>query len=460
MATTFKNKKVVIVGLGRYEQGSGSMAVQYFSRHGAELLVTDKNTAQNLSATLVRLKDCKNITYSLGNDTDPALLDDADFVFQNPAVPDTHPLIKLAVKKKIPVINDWTLFFMHKKANCIGVTGTRGKTTTTMLLFTMVQTINKRARLAGNVGVSPLAFLDEYKGELVVAEFSSWLLRGLRSVKKSPHVAVFTNLMHDHQNMYPSMTAYGNDKKLIFEFQKKKDTLVLNGDNAYTKKLVTKMKGKRNLLVVTKNPKGLRDGILIDGGLRVFEKGKERFGIPGSSIVLQGEHNWYNAACASAAASVCGVSWNNIEKVLKNFKGVPYRLETVAEKNNITYINDTTATTPDAAIVALQTLATKKVTLICGGADKELEYSAWGKEVARNAAHTILIPGNASDKMKIELEKNQYRFETAKTLADAVKKAEKITKKDGVILLSPGAASFNMFKNEFDRGDQFNALVK
>ena len=457
MATTFKNKKVVIVGLGRYEQGSGSMAVKYFSRHGAEVLVTDKNTAQNLSATLVRLKDCGNVTYSLGNDTDTTLLEDVDFVFQNPAVPDTHPLIKLANKRKITVINDWSLFFMHKKANCMGVTGTRGKTTTTMLLFTMMQTVDKKVRLAGNVGVSPLTFLDEYKGELVVAEFSSWLLRGLRVVQKSPHIAVFTNLMHDHQNMYPNMAAYGNDKKLIFAYQKKKDTLILNGDNAYTKKLVKSAKGK--VLLVTSNAKGLRDGILIDGGLQVFEKGKVRFGIPGDHIALKGEHNWYNAACASLAAAQAGVSWNKIAKVLENFKGVPYRMETVAEKNGVIYVNDTTATTPDAAIAALNTLENKKVALICGGADKELTYTEWGKIVAQNAAHTIIIPGDASEKMKKELEKREYRFETAKTLAEAVKKAEKLLKKEGIVLLSPGAASFNMFKNEFDRGDQFNTLV-
>lgn len=456
----FKNKKVVIIGLGRYERGSGSMAVQYFSRHKAEVVVTDKNTAQNLSETLTRLKDCEHVTYALGNDRDATLLTDADFVFQNPAVPDTHPLIMLAYKKKIPVINDWSLFFMHKKANCVGVTGTRGKTTTTSLLYAMVQTKYPKAKLAGNIGVSPLTFLDQYKGELVVAEFSSWLLRGLRAVKKSPQVAVFTNLMHDHQNMYPSMTAYGNDKKLIFEYQNKKGVVILNTSNPYTKKIATALKNKRKVLVIGEKMLGFKNGVVVDNGLHVFEKGVERFGIPASDITLKGEHNWYNAAGASLAAATLGVSWNTVARVLKNFKGVPYRMEEVAHKNTITYINDTTATTPDATIAALTALQDKKVTLICGGADKELEYKEWAEVVSAYATNTVIIPGNASDKMKQALDKKEYRYVTAETLPQAVQKAEKITKKEGIILLSPSAASFNMFKNEFDRGDQFNAIVK
>jgi len=456
----FKNKKVVIIGLGRYEHGSGSMAVQYFSKHKAEVVVTDKNTAQNLSETLTRLKDCENVTYLLGNDRDTALITDADFVFQNPAVPDTHPLIIQANKKKIPVINDWSLFFMHKRANCVGVTGTRGKTTTTSLLFAMVQTKYPKAYLAGNIGVSPLTFLGQYKGELVVAEFSSWLLRGLRAVKKSPYVAVFTNLMLDHQNMYPSMKAYGNDKKLIFEYQNKKGVVILNTSNPYTKKIATSLKKKRKVLVMGEKLLGFKNGIVIDKGLRIFEKGVERFGIPASDITLKGEHNLYNAAGASLAAATLGISWNTIARVLKTFTGVPYRMEKIAEKNTITYINDTTATTPDATIAALTALRDKKVTLICGGADKELEYQTWANVVSQYATNTVIIPGNASDKMKKELDKKEYHYTTAETLQQALQKAEKITKKEGIILLSPSAASFNMFKNEFDRGDQFNALVR
>lgn len=454
----FQDKKVLILGLGAYAKGSGVEAAKFLNAHGAEVVVCDKKSKKELAVNVSALKKYPDITFVLNNKL--VRLDGIRFLFQNPGVPDTHPLIVSARKKHIPIINDWTLFFMHPNARCVGVTGTRGKTTTTMLLYQMIKKKYKNAKLAGNIGVSPLSFLDRYNGQVVVAEFSSWLLRGLRATKKGPHIGVVTNIMRDHMNAYPSMREYIQDKEMIFAHQNSGDTTVLNYDDPITRGMAKKTKGKVFWFGATVPPRN--DSTTMAAGMVVLKKkGREKKIVSIDTLRIMGMHNVMNVLAATAAASVVGVSNKDIAITIKNFNGVPNRLEKIKTWHGIALYNDTTATSPDATIAALHALSSQgNIILLCGGADKKLAYVKWGKAVAEHAKTVVLLSGDATSKMKKELHVKNIAYTEHATLNSAFKEALSSASSGDILLFSPGAASFNMFKNEFDRGDQFCALVQ
>ncbi len=456
----FKSTKVLIVGLGGYTQGSGVSSAQFFARNGADVVISDVKTRTQLRENVKQLKNFANITFDLGKKHNVNLMNDVDVVVQNPGVPDVNQMIVEARKKGIPIVNDWTLFFLHPKANCVAVTGTRGKSTTTSILHAMAKEKFPDAKLAGNIGVSPLQFLETYRGELVVAELSSWLLRGLRSIQKSPKVAVVTNIMNDHQNMYPSMQAYMKDKVEIFKYQGSKNTIILNYDDARTRAMSKKAKGSVCWVSLKPLP-GRADGIFTKDGMITYRKdGKLKNIVREGEYPLFGEHNTQNIMFATAAALSLRIPLAAIRKVIKEFKGITYRLEHIRHWKDIDFYNDATATTPDAMIAAINAFVERRdVLLIAGGKDKELDYTKWAKVAAKHTKSIILIPGDATKKMCAAIKKYGYHPLFAKDLKQAVKIAIEIAQRGDNIVFSPGAASFNGFKNEFDRGDQFNRLI-
>lgn len=401
----YKNKKIVIFGLGSYEGGSGISAALFLAKHKAKLLVTDLKTKSKLTPQLKKLKKYKNIKYVLGQHRKQDF-QNADLVIKNPGVPKDSPYLKMARQNKIPIINDWTIFFDKYPDNLIiGITGTKGKSTTTALIYEMLKSSGKDAVLCGNIGQSPLAILNKIKKDtIVVAELSSWLLQ---EFKKSPQISIITNLMPEHLDKYKNLKEYYKDKKNIFKFQNKNDYLILNKNDANLKKLT-----------------GIKSRII-----------------------------WYDGKpknAAIAVAKILKIPKNKISKSLKNFKGLWGRLQLSKEKNGIKYYNDTCATMPDATIYALKSLKTykKKIVLIAGGVNKNLNYDKLRKEIPKYVKTLILFEGGAFPEGKI------------RTMKEAVKLAEESAKKGDIILLSPAAASFNLFKNEFDRGEQFIKAIQ
>ena len=450
----FRNKKIIVMGLGSYKDGSGISAALFFAKKGAKLLITDLKTKQELRHQLKRLKKFKNIKYILGKHR-ARDFKNADFIFKNPSVPQDSPYLKIGRKNKIPIINDWSIFFEERPDNLlIGVTGTKGKSTTAALIYQILKAAKKDAALCGNIGQSPLSILnkikkinsiknhrsDEFytignfeknkswknKNTIVVAELSSWLLHEFKDIKRSPQIAVITNLMPDHLDKYKNAKEYYKDKENIFRFQKPGDYLILN-----------------------RNDKNLR---------KLAKKAKSR-------II------WYDGNPKDAAASVAkilGIPKKNVNKALKNFKGLSGRLELIAEKNGVKYYNDTTATTPDAAIYALKSLNKYKgrIILIAGGVDKKLDYKKLAAEIPKYCKALILFKGPASQKIKNQKSKIKITNQKLKivdeiqSMKNAINAASKFANCGDIILLSPAAASFNLFKNEFDRGNQFNKFVK
>ncbi|MCR4322782.1 MAG: UDP-N-acetylmuramoyl-L-alanine--D-glutamate ligase [Candidatus Azambacteria bacterium] len=459
MIRDFKNKKVVIMGLGSYAQGSGLAAALFFAKAGAKVLVTDSKPVSLFTSAIVKLKKYPTVRFVFGKHREQDFAT-ADLIIKNPDVPKSSPFLRVAKENGVPVWGDWTVFLAVSDAMIIGVTGSKGKSTTATLIHNMVQTIY-RAHLCGNIGVSPLALGEKIKDDdVVVAELSSWGLYGFEAAHISPHMAVITNLFPEHLNKYKNIGEYYKDKEIIFRYQRGDDWCIANRDNTETKKRV--MKAKSTVLWFSKKPfRG--DGAYVQKGAIVFAHGGKKIRICAmSDIHIPGTHNCENVLAAVCVAMCMGVPPKTIKKAISDFRGVPGRMEVVRTVKGVTYYNDTTATMPDATIAALDVLSGKHVILLAGGADKKLDYRELARAIKRHAPKLVLFSGAATEKLIQELKKIKYTKELSvvTSMKEAVHIAHSEAKKGGVVLLSPGAASFGIFKNEFDRGDQFSAHVR
>ncbi|MEK9167754.1 MAG: UDP-N-acetylmuramoyl-L-alanine--D-glutamate ligase [Patescibacteria group bacterium] len=448
----FKGKKVTMLGLGLL--GRGVNVARFLAECGAILTITDLKTEKELAPSIKQLKKYKGLTFILGRHR---LSDfrEANIVIKAAGVPLDSPYINEARKHKISVLMDASLFakLAPKEVKIIGVTGTRGKSTVVHLIHHILSRkkykgptfINSAVFLGGNVcGMATLPLLKKVKaGDIVVLELDSWQLQGFGDTRTSPHIAVFTTFMRDHMNYYKgNMQQYFNDKANIFKHQKKNDTLIVGSQ------------AKKSL---SHNP---FQGLPLE---RVVVVVNEK-DLPMSwQLHIPGVHNRYNAALAIAACRALGIAEKDIKKGVESFPGVPGRLELVRVAGGVKYYNDTTATTPDGLMAALRALGSKKhgIVLIAGGNDKELVYKDAAKLIDKTVKTLVLIKGTATEKMLRELPRRAaYPVYIVGSMKEAVAAAQKNAQKGDTVLLSPGAASFGVFKNEFDRGDQFVKIVK
>ena len=453
----FTGKKVVIMGLGINKEGSGVSSALFFARAGAQVLVTDYKPRSFFTAQIKKLTPHKNIRFVFGrhNESD---FKNADIIIKNPDVPKSSPYLAVARTHGIPVHNDWSVFLSLHDNPLVGVTGTRGKSTTTTLIHEMLRNTYS-VKLCGNIGVSPLAIAGKTRPEdVLVAELSSWNLQQFDVVKKSPHIAVVTNLLPDHLNKYKNIREYYRDKENIFRYQTNRDALVANRDNKEVVKRVKK--AKAHILWFSHKPfKG--DGAYVKNGKIMFSfDGRTEQVCSVKEIRIPGAHNLENVLAAVCVAAIAGISPKEIKRTITRFRGIPNRLELVRETKGVQYYNDTTATSPDAVIAALRALDSKKVVLLAGGTDKKLDYSLFAKEIRKYKPRLILFAGTATDKIRKELKKYPRILGEVRSMKEAMRLAKAHAKKGDIVLLSPGAASFGIFKNEFDRGAQFYRQVK
>lgn len=431
----FAGKRITVMGLGLLGRGIGD--VRFLASMGAELIVTDLKTSEELETALEALKEFDSITYVLGEHR----LEDfrnRDFILKAAGVPLDSPYIAEARTAGIPVKMSASWFAELAQVPIIGVTGTRGKSTTTHMIHAILERAGFPVLLGGNVrGVSTLALLPEVEdGSLALFELDSWQLQGFGEARISPQIAVFTTFFADHMNYYrDDMGLYLGDKANIFLYQEPTGTLVLGNQCA---ELIAEQYGNRLLAHV------------VTAGAHDFRADW--------TLKIPGEHNRYDAALAVEAARALDIDDEVTREALAEFRGVPGRLELVREVDGISYYNDTTATTPEAAQVGLTALAEwfpGKIVLITGGADKGLAMDAYVEAVRTQARHTVFLAGTGTERVRGELPDAPVHD----TLAEAFRDARAHAKEGDTILLCPGFASFGMFKNEFDRGDQFNALV-
>ena len=469
LRTGWTGKRVLIFGLGQFPKGSGVTAALWFAEQGARVTVTDMKTADQMPATVRQLRGKRNVTLVLGKHRKSDFAR-ADLIMRNPGVPWHSPYLELAKRRGIPVHSAVSLFLDACAAPVVGITGTRGKSTTSALTAAMLEASGYRTWLGGNILVSPLSFLHRVKpGHRVVLELSSFLTETLGPDRCAPQVAVMTNLMRDHLNFYPDMKTYAAAKERIFTFQSLTSAAVVGRDNAWTRAMGARVVGRRYWW--STKPFTEENGAFLRGFRLVFrENGKERIVADLKTMRLLGEHNRANAVAAAMAAIAAGASDIGIRKGLRSFKGLPNRQEVIAQKGGVRFVNDTTATTPDALLAALQSFGSpstrsarsgKRIVLITGGSDKNLDFRDIPEPVRRAVRTMILLPGSGTDKMVAAFRKQGIRVPafTADSMDAAVTLAAGIAERGDTVLLSPGCTSFGLFKNEFDRGERFRESV-
>jgi UDP-N-acetylmuramoylalanine--D-glutamate ligase len=416
-----------------------------------------------LEPTLAQLRD-RPVEFVLGEHR-AADFANADLVVRNPGVPRESRFLQIAREHGVPIRMELGLFFEQLPRGAtqvIGITGTKGKTTTTLMTGAILQRANPKTVIAGNLRVSALELLDAIDADTtVVLEMSSFQLEEFEELRQSPHIAALTNLYPDHLNRYRDLNDYARAKAQIFIHQSPRDDVILNFDNPLSTRLRPKAVGR---VVWFSRTRALNDGALLERDWLVWNEHGTRERIVLAAAVLAGEHNLENALAALAITKTWGAPGEIIREALQAFRGVPYRLELVRERNGVRYINDTTATAPTATVAALKTLAPRggQLYLIAGGSDKGLPYAEMARAIGETRTRVILLAGSATENLERALEAAgaaELVCAHVASLGDAIRAGERMAGAGDTVLLSPGAASFGMFANEFERGDQFREIV-
>jgi len=432
-----KGKNVLLFGLGL--QGGGVGDALYLIKHQANVRLTDLRSAAELSSSLTQLPP--DLVSTFGSHTD-ADIDWADLIIKNPGVPDDQAQIAYAKSRGIPVVTSIALVVQAARNKVIGITGTRGKSTTANLVYKLLVATHgeNKVILGGNIpGTSGLALLDSLPScSYLVLELSSFQLHYFHELNLSPSYACLTNLYPDHLNRYPNMVAYAYDKAAIFSYQNSADRTFVCKDN----ELALSLASKTNAQLITYS----------------------KTDVPSEwHPKLLGEHNLENIAAALAIGRELGVSDSTIKQVVNDFVPLPFRLELIREVKGVKYYNDTTSTTPTATIKAIHAM-TDPTVLILGGADKQLPFNELVEVVSNSdQVKAIVLLGcrqlpdfvkalktSCPDKIKAQV------F----SMPEAVQSAASLSANGWQVLLSPGFTSFDLFNNEFDRGRQFNQAVK
>jgi UDP-N-acetylmuramoylalanine--D-glutamate ligase len=443
-------KTVLVMGLGRF--GGGVDAAKFAAACGADVIVTDLAGPDELAASLAQLKDYPNIEYHLGSHSEEDF-EKADIVIANPAVPPDNRFLEIAASCAHLVTSQIAIFFELCPATTIGITGSNGKSTTAALTAHILRNANKgnygRVWLSGNIGNEPLLMLlnEIAPQDLVVLELSSFQIEQLAAENKAPQVALLTNLSPNHLDRYGTFEKYCAAKELLFANQRpgqaEPPVSIFNREDKIAVELYEKYSNIPERRCLTYGTDDLSDAI------------RGQFTLPGKC-------NLSNLAGAVAVAAVFGIDQTDAAVCVGRFKALPHRLQFIIERNGVSWFNDSKATTPQAAVAALEAFD-EPVVLIAGGYDKELSFDELAKVITAKTRAVILI-GNTAEKIKTAIETvsqgKKATIETCRSLSDAVAEADKTARKGDVVLLSPACASFDMFDNYEQRGSEFIRLVR
>jgi UDP-N-acetylmuramoylalanine--D-glutamate ligase len=438
-----KDKHIVVVGLGK----SGLSAARFLKNRGARPVITDLAPENELS-------DMANDAHLIGIPTElgghkPETFTSSDLIILSPGVPHTIEPVRMARSKGVPIWGEIELASKFIAEPVIAVTGTNGKTTTTTLLGDMLTYSGYRVFVGGNIGNPLIEYADsDKKADIVVVEISSFQLDTIDTFK--PKVGVLLNIAEDHLDRYDDFNAYALSKAKLFKNQMRSDYAVLNNNDHLVRSVTKNIKANKLFFNSEKNAD---KGAAINCDTVYLNTDKDtKLKIDIGGINLKGKHNHENIAAAALATLSAGGNIDGILKAVKNFTGLPHRLEYVATVDEVQYFNDSKATNIGAVLRALETFTTPLV-LIMGGRDKGGDYRLLYEPVKKHARLVVLI-GEAAEKIENSLGDIVQTVKTS-SLDEAVLTAKRAANPGDAVLLSPACSSFDMFKNYHMRGEAF-----
>ncbi len=443
-----KDKHVTILGMAR----SGCAAAKLVKHYGGIPFVSEMRSFDAVTPQVRKLEQ-EGILYETGGHTE-RVFDQLDFAVLSPGIPSTSPIVRELDQRHLPLFSELEFASWLCPATIVAVTGTNGKSTTTAWLAHVISEVGRMAVATGNIG-SPFAsdVLRLREDNFAVVEVSSFQLERIDTFQ--PHVAIILNITPDHLDRYGSVEEYAAMKYRIAENQTPEDFLILNADDDFLKSAVFDGNPSRIEFSTTKEVKA---GVYVkDDALNYSYGGRSGMICPTSDLGIPGPHNVANAAAVAAATLVLGFTPEQIVVGLKNFSGIAHRIETIAEVGGVLFVNDSKATNVDSVVYALQSID-RPLILIMGGRDKGGDFTTLSALLGPARVREILVIGEASDKIEESLRK-VVPVTKAGDLGNALKLAVEHARTGDAVLLSPGCASFDQFRDFEHRGDQFREIV-
>ena len=441
-------KRIVILGAG--ESGAGAAVLA--KKQGFDVFVSDFGEIKDHYKQLL---DNHHIPWEEKQHSEKLILN-AGEVIKSPGIPDKAPIVKKLIEKKIPVISEIEFAGRYTDAKMICITGSNGKTTTTMLIYHILKDAGLNAGLAGNVGESLALQVAEKDFDYYVLELSSFQLDGMKEFKAD--IAILLNITPDNLDRYDyEFQKYIDSKFKIIQNQTSKDSFIFWNDDPVIQQELKKRKIQSTLYPFSLEREE-KTKAFIENNLLIINTLNNLFTMPSAELSLQGIHNTYNSMAAGLAASIVNVRKENIRQSLQDFQGVEHRLEYVATVKDVKYINDSKATNVNSCWYALQSMRTQ-VVLILGGTDKGNDYSEI-EELVKEKVTGLIFLGVDNEKLHQFFDGKVEKIVDVQSMEECVKEAYKMANPRQTVLLSPCCASFDLFKNYEDRGKQFKACVR
>ncbi|RZK42915.1 MAG: UDP-N-acetylmuramoyl-L-alanine--D-glutamate ligase [Pedobacter sp.] len=444
-----KERRIVILGAGESGVGAAVLA----KKQGFEVFVSDFGAiADRYKDALVKL----DVQFEEKQHTSELILNAAE-VIKSPGIPSSAPIVKELLKQNTPVISEIEFAKRYTTAKTICITGSNGKSTTTMLVYHILQRAGVNVGLAGNIGKSFAAQVANDNYDWYVLEISSFMLDDMYDFRAD--LSVLLNITPDHLDRYDNkLEKYAASKMRIFQNQTEADAFIYCADDELIQKMLKKIKVIPKQYPFSIRKKVENGAYLEDQNLYINTNPKELLTMSISELALQGKHNIYNSMASGIVAKVLELRNDSIRESMGNFKNIEHRLEFVAKISDVTYINDSKATNVNSTWYALESVS-NDVVLILGGVDKGNDYSML-KDLVRSKVKAIVCLGKDNKRIHEAFEEDVEIIVNTFSAHEAVQVAYHLAKKGNTVLLSPACASFDLFKNYEDRGNQFKAAVK
>lgn len=443
----FLARNVLVLGLGR----TGRSVAQFIASHGGGVRVTDG------SENLARFEEFESSHDSIElchADNPDVLLDQIEIVVPSPGIPANHPVLLRAVERGLQVVSEIECAYRSMDCPIVAVTGTNGKSTTTKLIGDMFERAGHEIFIGGNYG-TPLIEAADKDYDVAIAEISSFQLEWVQHFR--PQIGIFLNLSEDHLDRHGDMLHYGATKRRLFLKQGQSDWVVFNREDPVVCGLVTELKGIKCSFGWNKLPASFESAAWSDAAqLYMLHRGETKC-YQVASVSLRGRHNQENIMAAVCAGTLWGIQADIIQTTLREFVGLPHRLETVRRRSGVTYVNDSKATNVDAVISSLRSF-TGPVILLAGGAEKGGRYERL-ENSTRDKVRKLILFGEARDSLNASLGSTAETI-LAVGLEEAVRAAAYEARAGDTVLLAPACASFDEFTGFAERGNAFRRYVE